>query len=400
MKIDKVFFENTIFVVSSIQEAEGLAILAQNYDVKYCVLLAYIEYTESQIEIIQAILARTKIEYIFTLDLWLPQNYFNESSVVLKKISWNQKRIQAFNDEHFNGKLFLSGFNIVCNIYSPFINLVNYDTEKIYIMEHSPFDSFSKIYKKIKKPENERYKYLHRANEIAKKVFKRRNIGTIKNLIVFLYLRKKYPLLFGMGNINKRFSWALVNNPDFFYLDARKYNLPLDVYNRCIQIKNTNGMALLLVDHPKQFLPEEQLYEEAMHINYMDVYKNIVLSHIKPEMTIIYKLHPWLYTIASLNEIRCYQEQLEHELHEIGYMRVHEFHSVICDDVVSKFPVECFFSVLPITKVVGIMSSVMEIAQYWPKVEVIADLRHVPFMKEIWQNLYDGLPMPNYKVFL
>lgn len=395
MNINDAFFENTIFVITSIQEAEGLAILAQDHKVKYCVLLTYIDYLESYLEVMKVILKRTKIEHTFILEMWMLQRYFDNGSCLLKKISLNQKSIKMFNDDYFNGKLFLSDFNIVCNKYCPLINLIDYDKEKIYIMEHCPADSFSLRKKGVNSSSCKKDEaFLSKFRKVARKLFRRRAFKAVENKIVYYYLMKKYPLIFGLNDIRKRFSWAQIDDQDFYYLDARKYILPIDIYNRCIQIGNEHGATLLLIDHPKQFVYESKLYEEVRHIDYIDVYKQIVRDHIQTDEVIVYKLHPYIYEVASLEEIRIYQKKLESVFREMGYKKVHEFNSIISDSRVSRFPVECFIKPLSISKIVGMISSVMDVVREWnDDIELIEDLRFVPFMKKLWKMDYEGMPL-------
>lgn len=402
MVITDSFWENTVFVVSTIQEAEGLAILAQNNEVKYCVLLTYLQYTESDLEIMQAILARTNIKNVYILELWLLQRYFGEFFELFKKISWNSKRIQVFNNQFFGGRLFESGFNIVCNVYSPFINLIDYDRDRIYIMEHCPFDSFS-----MRKKHDNVVAYKEKTNIMKKMkrffegLFKHRNFNAVINKVRNLYLMRKYPLIFELKKVKKRFSWAIINDCNVYYLDARKYLLPVEIYNQCRSVRNENGMVLLLVDHPKQFFMEHDLYEKAKSINYIDVYRNIVKDHIKKNETIIYKMHPCIYEYLLPEEITCFQKELKNELEKIGYKDVYEFSDMFCDKIVSCFPVECFLKPLSINKIVGITSSVMDVVQDWDdNIELIEDLRFVPFMQKIWKEQYQGIPIQNRKIYM
>ena len=144
MNIDRTKYKNTIFVVSSPQEAIGLLIISQNNEIEYCAIVDYIGYTDGNyIKIIDEIIKEIKIKNIYRISMYLHNIQINNRNILLSliEIFKNKKIINEFNRKNFNGKLFKRNFIFVVQPLCPLLTLTRYDLNKVCMMEHAPADS-------------------------------------------------------------------------------------------------------------------------------------------------------------------------------------------------------------------------------------------------------------------
>lgn len=376
--LDEEFFDNTVFVIASPQEAEGMAILAKGHIVKYCIIVNYIDYTSSvQQEIIRRVIKTTKIQNLFSINLYLPRIQLNKGNrfECWKQMQFDRHAINTFDKKFFDGKLFCKKMNFVVSSLSPFISLSKYEKRYIYIMEHAPADSVHRIEDKLFQTEHvEKSSSSFQWWKNGWKYLKH-----MDSIFFNLMIKILYPYFFSLYKIEQGFTWVEKVDDSYMFIDPREYPLEVEFSPFKDELNNVKKTLLLVTTAPQAFKDDPiDLAEQGQQIDYPNMYLQIANKSIKKEEFVVFKLHPFLAETMGNEDLEAFANSIMILLRKHGYINVVNFESFFLDTYEAKMPVEIFLKALNINKIVGDFSSTMEIVQDWGDIEIFSDLR---FMK-------------------
>lgn len=380
----KDFLNNTIFVISSPQEAVGLILLSNNRPIEYCILIKYIDYTDGKFfEITKRIIEEVEIRNVYILNLYLHNSSMNKGEIFLsiKNILLNKKIIKKFDSDIFQGKLFNNSYNFVVQYYSPLLSLGCYDINRIYLMEHSPADSRSRLSKLNSCNTGTTYhitknSFFLGCQKITSLIFQGPSkwysiYKKIKIRIFIKIINKLFPYMSVLENLKNGFSWIDYED-EFQYLDYRNLQLNSDFFGSTGHI-NHEFKTLLMIDHKAAYKNTGVLYNEMKDIDFVEMYAEILHKHVSINEFIVCKLHPFIVQNLTTLEIEAYKEDMRARFLIAGYQNILFFDEIFHDHLISLMPVELFIKRLKINKIVGLYSSTMLIVQEWDDVEIISD---------------------------
>lgn len=373
------FLKRAIFVISSPQEAMGLLALMRGECLEICIVVQYIGYANGTYSrLINRILSEGNIKKILTINLYLHNVEINKAKIysTFKNIYKNKILLSEFNNKYFMGNLFKSEFNFVSQIYSPLLSLNRYNTEKIYILEHSPTDSRERIgASKKNRIENigdvrkKKYNFSINLKTIGLYFFK------IKRKILADVVNFLFPNMRNMRYIKKGFSW--VNYGDEFSLvDYRgvKFNFSFNFPSEDFKNK---PKTILLIESNEAFRDVPEIYEEMKGVDFIEMYSDMLCKHIALDELIICKLHPYTYQNSNELEIDEYIKKIKAAFNRLGYKKIHFLNEILSEKLLQLMPVEALIEPLKVNKILGIYSSAMLVLQHWEGVTVISDCRWI-----------------------
>ena len=293
-----------------------------------------------------------------------------------KYIYKNKLILRDFNKNYFEGKLFKRDYYFISQMYSPLLSLSGYNTDKIFILEHSPTDSRERI-------EASKNKNLDKGKCTGlKKTSTQLNLKNL-NLYFFKIKRKAlalvinylFPNMRGMRYINKGFSW--INYEDqYSLLDYRdlKFNFNFDFPSAGFENENK---TILLIESKEAFRDVPEIYDEVKEIDFIEMYSDMLCKNIDRNELIICKLHPYTYQNSSKLQIEEYINKIKVSFNNAGYRKVKFLNEILSEKLLALMPVEAFIVPLKVNKILGLYSSAMLILQHWEEVTVISDCRWI-----------------------
>lgn len=369
--------KNTIFIIQSPIAAMTMAIIAQNRPIEVCIVEVYKNYTEKKADQIKAILQDIAIKKLFFLDVNFTPRYQENSILYMKKVNENLKIISDFNLAYFDGNLFCNGFDFVSEACSQILNFSPRKISGIRIIDHGPADSINRI-------NTEKIELKTCSNIKGKQIIKRflspyqSSKKIIRKCLNFV-LKKKYPHLNQLYNINLGYTMTKIMNDTYQIIDYRKFKIKSSI---CIDQSITEGEnALLLVSMKEEFEGIEDIIKRVANVDFIKLTINMAEKHILTSEKVILKFHPHLCECISSEEMIFYKKQLMEFLNRKGY-KVYFFADIVNDRLIGELPIELFIKELNIKKIVGMSTSVFWTVGSWEDIKIISDCTGVNVLAE------------------